>query len=201
MVEGLIKKTFRENLDLIKYLFILVALVLILYLVVSKIWSDYAYRYEINRLPAQFNITNIIYDKQEASFGPGGSENGLIVYELPVATKRLIIKYGLNYLNLVAKYYKDPRDYRKNYSNFKQTPLIYDIDMIKKYHVQDDSSKNLKIFQLSDIWSGFFKIDASLEIEINKAMSQKGSYFAFDNRHNILLIIPDSWKVVFIYHK
>lgn len=149
-------------------------------------------QHRLNLVPEWLNVTKVLYAKEEYwGGGPGGNETGVILYELPDDVTQKIQNSGLAYLNATPI---------KKAGKWQQTPILAD------HHWADPELDSDKVSTLSPQRVKYYlnqygfgiPIDPNVEKEIDSAINKSGSYFVYA-RTGILIVIPSTHKVAFIY--
>lgn len=67
-------------------------------------WNQYAHRHALSHVPPALGVTTIRFEATEAmGFGPGGSEEGLLVYDLPPAAAHRVEREDLAFLETATQ--------------------------------------------------------------------------------------------------
>jgi hypothetical protein len=154
-------------------------------------------------VPPAMDVSNIIYSAEQSwGFGPGGNETGIIVYEMPPATRRRIETEGVGWLNTLAG---SSGPWQGLYRDWHPTPYdselsgAFDLWEVEENIVSEGCSKiGSGIVAYMDAYGYCIPFDPDIEALANRALSMPGSFYAF-GRIGMLLLIPAENRIIYAY--
>lgn len=147
------------------------------------------YRY----IPEGLGANQILFAAEDSwGFGPGGNETGIIVYELPEGVAEKIRHGGADYLAKLPPRSESSQDWHGRFERWQSTPITLDRAWF------DENSTVPKIANYLNQYGFGLPIESRIERDIDNAISRQGSFFAY-GRMGMLIVIPESHKVVFAY--
>lgn len=150
---------------------------------------------QLRHVPIDFGVSKVIWSAEDSwGAGPGGNETGVIVYELEAAQVEKILRGGVTYLNSMPQQPGDSRDWYGRYGEWGSTPVLLEGDDGTPRRTQDH-----EIAHYLDRYGFGIPLDPKIEQEINAALSNAGSYFAY-GRIGFILVMPKSNRVVYAYN-
>lgn len=151
-------------------------------------------------VPEVFQVKKIVYRSEELwGFGPGENETGIIVYELPDAIVNQIILEGLGYLDSLAPQ-GDASDWHGRYEKWFETPVVFNQEWSSPDSNDDDSEGFVPRIKTYLLRYGFpIPLNTNVEDMVDKAIQQKGNYYAY-GRIGLIIVIPKLHRVVYAYH-
>jgi hypothetical protein len=182
--------------NLYLYSFVLIALI-------SFAWFKFSeWKYHLSVVPDALNVSTILYSNEESwGFGPGGNETGIIVYELPDGIAREIQKAGIEYFAKLPQKTENGRNWHLVYRKWQNTPMQLDLNWadpeIDGKTISTPPTQ--KIENYLNVYGFGIPIDSSIKDEINKAISEPGSYFAY-GRIGVLIVVPNARRVIYAYN-
>ena len=156
-------------------------------------------RWQLGHVPVPFNISEIIYSKEDSQgFGPGAREAGVVVYKLPDETIRKVREQGLIFVGASNSQLAEGQDgYRRKYSNWKTTS----IEGIREWRCESTECPSPGKISVQNFLGadGYgVSIPSHISKEIDKVMSTTGSYYG-KGRVGTLIIAPDFGKAYFVF--
>lgn len=148
-------------------------------------WNRYAHHHALSHVPVALNVSTIAFEATKSmGFGPGGAEEGLLLYELPEAAAHLIERDGVRYLDSLYRA-SENRDANADYSEWHATPAIG------------------RGFPLASTLCGEDcpNIPAHLRDRVNAIVANPGSFFASRRDSKIIVVSPGERLVVIRYGK
>lgn len=152
-------------------------------------------RHHLSFVPAGLHVTTVLYtEENSAGFGPGGNESGILVYELPESSAAAVQLGGTAHLRMMQDRPRDANDWHGLYKGWQPTPVLL-----------EGSGSNAEKISSYDIEAyldryGFgVSLKPEFRNDINKAISEPGAFVGY-GRIGILIVIPRSRKVVYIYN-
>jgi len=180
----------NEKTEIAIYLLIWFGFILFIYLQ-YKSWEEQRY---LDIVPYGLNVSKVIYVNEESwGIGPGGNETGIIVYELTDEVANEIQKVG------AAKFSKDTGGF-SDFENWEQTPILL-TDAWQGSRSGGEPEQNIQFTKIANYlerWGFSVSIEPKIESEIDYAITEAGSYYAYD-RNGIIIVIPNYKKVVYAY--
>lgn len=159
-------------------------------------------QHRLSFIPAGLWVEKILYANEESwGFGPGGNETGVIVYELPDSVAREIDKVGIDYFATMPPKTGDSHDWHGRYEKWQSTPILSDPNWADP-EKDDKTSSTTTAPEISNYLNKYgFCIakDPNIEAEIDYAISETESYFAY-GRIGVLSVIPKTRIVVYAYN-
>jgi len=150
----------------------------------------------LSAIPSDFKVNKILYKNEDYSGA------GIVIYELPNETKEKIEKHGLKYLN--TTYNKNSSSHNDDgiFKNWGETPISINeawtgpvMDGIPEYKTS--------IPQISNYLSRYnlgLNLDKKIELQINRAIQNSGSYFAYQNVR-LIVVSPSDKIIVYAYSR
>nr|WP_294840094.1 hypothetical protein [uncultured Methylotenera sp.] len=180
------------------------SLIIIVILVSSSVvyYKHFEKQHRLSFVPEGIRVEKILYAKEESwGFGPGGNETGVIVYELPDTIARQISKDGINYFSSLPPQSTDSHDWHGRYEKWYDTPIPYSDSWSGP---ESDNKTNpdkfvAKIETYLNRYGFSIPIDPNTEAEIDYAISEKGSFFAY-SRIGLIIVSPKTRRVVYAYN-
>ncbi|WP_324790722.1 hypothetical protein [Sulfuricurvum sp.] len=144
----------------------------------------------LNHVPQEFGVSKIIYQNHNVNDGmglPGETETGIVVFELPENTTKMMQSVGKDYFYIRTSN-NSPRDeYIRNCGKWGESPII------------DDSNQSWVLSNFLDRYGYGIKVDKNVEEELNLAVSQKGTYYTECRGGIVLIVAPKIKKVFYVY--
>ena len=150
-------------------------------------------------MPKAFKVERVLYSKEDSwGFGPGGAETGIIVYELPDTAAKKITQGGLNYLSTIYDKGKYP-DMSNWYQLWKETPIVFNDQWSSPDASNEDGIGFVPKIKIYLLHHGYpIDVDSAIEDDVDKTISEKGSYYAY-GRYGLIIVSPKVHRVVFAY--
>ena len=175
------------------------ALFLLTIAVVGFLVKSCERRWQMGHVPVAFDISEIIYSKEESwGFGPGGNESGVVGYRLPEEIITTVRRQGLIFVSATNSQINDgPDNYRRIYSNWKTTPVEGSSGWkCESAECQLAGKISVENFLGS---SGYgMSLPYHISKEIDQVMSAPGSYYG-KGRVGTLIIAPAFGKAYFVF--
>ena len=149
-------------------------------------WNRYANRHALSLVPAGLEVRSLTFKATELwGFGPGGAEEGLLVYELPEATARRIAHGGAAWLDTLQH---DPagRNANAKYSGWGATPV---------------SGRGLPLDTSICQYDECAPLPPQLRQRVNTILASPGSYFARGRPGATIVVSPAERLVILRYGK
>lgn len=168
---------------------------MIIIFLVTKIYMKKDY---IRLVPAKFNVSDVLFSKEEiGGFGPGGNEQGLIIYKLPDDVASKITSQGINFFDniSIAKHSNIQSD---SYEKWDKTPIIDDSNWL-------DNDSNLEAKPNKASVKNFFanggpiEIELKIEEEVNSIIMEEDNFYS-RGRIGTLIVAPAKRKIIYIYN-
>ena len=155
-------------------------------------------------VPQAMDVSNVIYSAEQSwGFGPGGNETGIVVYEMPPATRHRIETEGVAWLNTLTG---SRGSWRGLYNDWHSTPYdsklpgASDLWKVDQDIVSEGCSKlGVGIVAYMDAYGYCIPFDPDIEALANRALTMPGSFYAF-GRLGMLLLIPAENRVIYAYN-
>ncbi len=148
-------------------------------------WKRYAYRHALSLVPAVLDVTTIRFKATELmGFGPGGSEAGLLLFDLPDLASRRIAHEGINYLSSM-EHLGEARTGHKDYWKWQQTPAVHPVFPIGSKLCEYDDCPDIPL---------------DVQKQVNTITASPGSYFAL-GRNAVVIVSPSEKTVIVHYQK
>ena len=148
-------------------------------------WHRFAYRHALSHVPAGLEVTVLTFEATEAmGFGPGGSEEGLLVYELPEASARRVAREGASWLNSL----RDPaaRNSQADYSDWEPTPA---------------SGRGLPLDERVCVYDECSEVPPGVRQRVNDIIARPGAYAAHRRSGKTIVVSPEERLVIVRYGK
>jgi|GEM_PF-6323406 len=149
-------------------------------------WNRYAHRHALSHVPAALGVTTISFEATEAmGFGPGGSEEGLLLYVLPDAAARRIERDGLAVLQEATRASRaDGRGL--DYWGWQATPA---------------SGPGLPIGPEVCVYDACSDVPADVRERVNRTLATPGGYVAHGRPGATIVVSPAERLVIVHYQK
>lgn len=141
----------------------------------------HVYTWRIGHLPKALGVWRILYAKEKAwSFGPGGNETGVIVYQLPAAaSRRLPQALG---------------------PGWRPTPVAERQSWLVENTFDGRPAKHRSgVIDYIDRYGMAFPMDPKVEAMIDEIIWTPGAYYAYRRGRGLLLVSPKAGRAVFVY--
>lgn len=149
-------------------------------------WNRYAHRHFLSHVPAALGVTTVSFEASALmGFGPGGSEEGLLLYELPEAAAYRIEQGGVDYLNGLRE---DPsiRHSQSDYSAWQPTP---------------GNGRGLPVEGELCVYDECSVVPDNVRKQVNTALASPGNYFAHYRSSKTIIVSPRARLIVVRYGK
>lgn len=164
----------------------------------------------LNYVPNGLNVSKVLYAKEESwGFGPGGNETGIVVYELPDETVKVIEQKGISFLNALPEKRRpsNDNDWHGVFREWHATPIDDEIwtkytscECLRDGELKARSAlKKPMLFNYLNRYGFAIPIDNDVEKEIDDSISIGDSYFAY-GRIGVFIVMPKLKKAAFIYN-
>jgi hypothetical protein len=146
-------------------------------------------------LPEDLKATQIIYKKENEfsiGWGPGDNETGFIVYALPNKTVEHIQSEKMAYVSLL-----NVRDRNTDwYGAWAQTPVPPQPSPIPG---DDKAPTKFRAGAFLDRYGFGIDVQPGYLSDVDQAMNNAGSYYAYGRGGSLLIISPQKRKAYFLY--
>jgi hypothetical protein len=149
-------------------------------------WEWFKYRHALSHVPTGLHISSITFEAEDVfGFGPGGAEEGLLLYELPEAIAHRIEAEGVGFLESL---HSDPwnRNWNEEYVDWQLTP---------------SGGRGLPLGPALCEYPDCSAIPAPVRDRVNAIIATPGSYLARQRGSKIIIVSPREQLVVIRYGK
>jgi len=148
----------------------------------------YEQTFYLNHIPQEMGVTKILYQKTDYwGFGPGGNETGVVVFELPENSAKMIQSAGKDFFDVISKEDTARNEYIRKCGEWQESPL------------GQDTNSSWALSSFLDQYGFGIAVDQSIENEINLVASHRGSYSTGCAGGAVLIVAPKIKKVFFVY--
>lgn len=144
--------------------------------------------------PCGLGVTKVLYVEEQlfgSGFLPGDNETGVIAFQLPEDVSARLREGGVNYLKtLSCPPTTNSIKAKGQYYGWRETPIVND----QRWRVD-----GVELALYLDKYGFSIPIDKVVEAEINKAIQNPGSFYAYSNAGGVILLVPSSGKAYFFY--
>jgi hypothetical protein len=148
-------------------------------------WKRYEYHNALSLVPAGLHVTSIRFKATEfMGFGPGGSEAGLLLFNLPDVVARDIARDGITYFNAMERS-PESRAAHKDYWEWQQTPAVH---------------PGFPVGSELCVYDACSDIPFDVQKQVNAITASTDNYFAF-GRNAIVVVSPGEKTVIVHYRK
>jgi hypothetical protein len=154
------------------------------------IWQRWQRQHWLSIAPAQFHITQILYNKTQSwGIGPGGHATGVVVYELPVAIAQQLSGDAAAVLNAPNALY-----------DWKPTPLHGYSEWTHTAGAPPQSGPQPapRLDNYLNQYGFGISIEPHTANAIDQAISTAGNFYAH-TRTGMLLVMPAQRRLVLMY--
>lgn len=149
-------------------------------------WNRYAHRHALSHVPPALGVTTIRFEATEAAgFGPGGSEEGLLLYDLPPAAARRIERDGIAFLEAATQESRKDGE-GLDYWDWQATPA---------------SGPGLPITSSVCVYDECSEVPADVQERVNRTLASEGGYFAHGRPGATIVVSPAERLVIVHYQK
>ncbi len=148
-------------------------------------WKRYAVQHALRHVPAPLLVKSIAFEATVASgFGPGGAEEGLLLYPLPDAAARAVADGGVPWLDAMEPF----AQHRNNlgFSDWQPTPA---------------DGRGLPVESMLCAGDDCADVPGSLQARVNAILARPGSYFARGRPGGTIVVSPRDRLVIIRYGK
>lgn len=162
-------------------------------------WKFAEYRRLMSLPPADIGVAGLLYHT-EKSWGmpllamPGDNETGFVVYALSDAAGAQIKAEGVAFFSRPENVAQRV-DYQRAYDKWRETPIEIDRDWASD--APKDRPPNINDFL--DKYGFAIPVDSKLVAQVNDAISKPGSYYAYGRGGGLVIVIPQTKRVIFTY--
>lgn len=161
------------------------------------------YRFVINRMPNELQVTGIEYRLEEywglPLFGlPGDNETGIVVYGLPENIAKQISAEGV-------AFFMRPEHIQSRYGNqvthteWKETPIVRDSKWATYPGWRSEPvAPRISITEYLEKYGFSIPVEKAILELVDEAISRPGSFYSY-GRLGLVVVIPAQRKAVYAY--